>query len=204
MLKNFCQGLLLLGALTTAASAVAQSAPIYDSQPVTVDVAATVMVERAQIALPNGNRFWPVGGGINAAFTAWKGVGLAVDVSGEHASNIHNGVNLSKVSFMAGPRYTFPIAPFGESSRRDRRSRAFVEGLFGPTHAFDSLFPGPISLSTSANALSVKLGGGIDVPFTHGFALRAIEAGWIHSDYSNAAADIQNDFSLAWGISYRK
>ena len=204
MLKNFSKGWLLLGAVTIATSAVAQSAPVHDPRPITIDVAATVIFEHSQVAQPNGNRFWPKGGGVNAGFTVWNGVGLAIDVSGEHASNIQNGVNLSKIAVMAGPRYTFNISRLGEAAFGDHRVRAFVQGLFGPTHAFDSLFPGPASVSTSANALSVKLGGGVDLPLKHGLALRAIELGWIHSDYSNAAADVQNDFRIGFGISYRR
>lgn len=204
MLNTFRKGLLLLGALTIAASAVAQSAPTHNPRPVAIDIGATVIFEHAQVAQQNGNRFWPKGGAVNAAFTAWKGLGVAVDVSGEHASNIQNGVNLSKVAFLAGPRYTFNILPFGETLGGDHRARMFVEGLVGPTHAFDSLFPGPTSVSTSANALSVKLGGGMDVALPHGFGMRAIELGWIHSDYSNAASDTQNDLRIGFGVSYRK
>lgn len=204
MLPNFRKGLLLLGALTTATLAVAQSAPGRNARPVTIDVAATFIFEHSQVAQQNGNRFWPKGGGVNAAFTVWKGVGLAVDVSGEHASNIQNGVNLSKIAVMAGPRYTFNIPRLGESTNGGYRARAFVQGLLGPTHAFDSLFPGPTSVSTSANALSVKLGGGMDVGLGHGFAVRPVELGWIHSDYSNAAADVQNDFRVGFGVSFRR
>ena len=205
MLKNLSKGLLLLGAFTIATSAVAQSAPGSNSMhAATIDIAGTLVFEHAQIAQLNGNRFWPKGGGVNAAFTAWKGLGIAVDFSGEHASNIANGVDLSKISIMAGPRFTFNIAHPGEGLNHVRGMRAFVQGLYGPTHAFDSLFPGPTSVSTSANALSVKVGGGIDIPWRNGFGIRAVELGWIHSDYSNAAADIQNDFRIGFGVSYRR
>ena len=205
MRNNFCKKLLFSGALVLGATiARAQSAPIHDSRPVIIDIAGTIIFEHSQIAQKNGNRFWPKGGGVNAAFTVWKGVGLAVDVSGEHASNIQNGVNLGKFSVMAGPRYTFNLVRPGEAAFGEHRPRAFVQGLFGPTHAFDSLFPGPTSLSTSANALSIKLGGGVDVPMSHNFAVRAFEMGWIHSDYSNAAADVQNDFRIGFGLTYRR
>ena len=204
MQKNFLQGWLLLGALTITTFATAQSAPSHDPRPVTIDLAATVIFEHSQVAQRNGNRFWPKGGGVNAAFTVWHGLGLAVDVSGEHASNIQNGVGLSKFSVMAGPRYTFNISSPGESFGGRPRLRGFVQTLFGPTHAFDSLFPGPTSLSTSATALSTKLGGGVDVAVKHGFGVRPIELGWIHSDYSNAAADVQNDFRIGFGVTYRK
>jgi hypothetical protein len=204
MLKNFSKGLLLLGALTIATSAVAQLGPGKDPHAATIDLAGTVIFEHAQVAQLNGNRFWPKGGGVNVAFTAWKGFGLAADVSGEHASNIQNGVGLSKIAFMAGPRFTFNITHPGEGFSHDRGVRAFVQGLYGPTHAFDSLFPGPTSVETSATALSVKAGGGVDIPWKNGFGIRAIEVGWIHSDYSNSAADIQNDFRIGFGVSYRR
>ena len=203
MRKNLSKGMLLLGALAIAASAVAQSAPSQNAHAATIDVGATLVFEHAQVAQLNGNRFWPKGGAVNASFTVWNGLGLAVDVSGEHASNFQNGVGLSKVSFMAGPRYTFNVSPFRETSG-DRRMRAFAQCLFGPTHAFDSLFPGPTAVSSSATALSVKLGGGVDVPLRRGFGIRALEVGWIHSDYSNAAADVQNDFRIGFGASYRR
>jgi hypothetical protein len=204
MRKYLNKGMLLLGALTIAASAAAQSAPSQSAHAATIDIGATLVFEHAQVAQLNGNRFWPKGGAVNASFTVWNGLGLAVDVAGEHASNIQNGVGLSKISFMAGPRYTFNVARLGESSNNDRRMRAFVQCLYGPTHAFDSVFPGPTGVSSSANALSVKLGGGIDVPFRRGFGIRPIEVGWIHSDYSNAAADVQNDFRIGFGASYRR
>ena len=133
-----------------------------------------------------------------------KGFGFAFDVSGEHKSNIQNGVNLNMISFKGGPRFTFDIARVGGSFAERRPVSAFVQGLLGPTHAFDSLFPGPGAVTTSANALSVQLGGGIDVPLKHGFGIRAIEASWIHSDYSNAAKDVQNDFRIGVGVSYRR
>ena len=202
MLKNFCKGMLLFGALTIATAAAAQSSPTTDDQNRT-DVAVSLIFEHAQVAQINGNRFWPIGGDANVALTVAKGFGFAFDVAGEHKSNIQNGVNLSKISFMGGPRFTFAIArpgAFGEHPR----ARAFVQGLLGPTHAFDSLFPGPNAVSTSANALSVQLGGGIDVPLKHGFGIRALEMGWIHSDYTNAAKDIQNDFRIGFGASYRR
>ena len=204
MRNNLSKGMLLLGALAIAASAVAQSAPSQTAHAVTIDLGATVVFEHAQVAQLNGNRFWPKGGAVNAAFTAWKGLGLAVDVSGEHASNIQNGVGLSKISFMAGPRYTFNLPHPGESFNGDRRMRAFAQCLYGPTHAFDSIFPSPTAASSSATALSVKLGGGVDVPLRHGFGVRPLEVGWIHSDYSNAAADVQNDFRMGFGASYRR
>ena len=204
MLKNLCQGMLLLGALTMATAAAAQSSQSTDARMNSTDIAVSLIFEHAQVAQINGNRFWPIGGDANVALTVAKGFGFAFDVSGEHKSNIQNGVNLSKISFMGGPRFTFDIARPGQSFGERRPVRAFVQGMLGPTHAFDSLFPGPNAVSTTANALSVQLGGGIDVPLKHGFGIRALEASWIHSDYSNAAKDIQNDFRIGFGASYRR
>jgi hypothetical protein len=204
MLKKISQGMLLLGALTIAMAAAAQSSPSTGAHENSADVAVTFIFEHAQVAEINGNRFWPKGGDVNASLTMWKGLGFALDVAGEHKSNIQNGVNLDKISFMGGPRFSFNLTRSGESLGGRRPTRAFVQGLLGPTHAFDSLFPGPNDVSTSANALSVQMGGGIDIPWKNGFGIRALEAGWIHSDYSNAAKDIQNDFRIGFGVSYRR
>ena len=204
MLRNFSQGLLLLGALTIATSAAAQSAPGREGgSPVSGDVAVMMALEHAQVAQTNGNRFWVKGVAIDAGIAMWKGIGFAFDMSFEHASNIqNNGVNLDKIAFMAGPRYSFDISRPGVLFHNDRPVRAFVQSLYGPTHATDSLFPESIPLSTTAEALSVSVGGGIDIPVKAGLGIRAIDASWIHSNYSNAAADVQNDFRLAFGASY--
>lgn len=200
MLRNFSQGMLLLGALTIATSAAAQSLPGREKSPVSGDVAVMMAIEHAQVAQTNGNRFWAKGIAIDAGISMWKGVGFAFDFSFEHASNIqNNSVNLSKIAFMAGPRYSFnlPGSPF----HGGRPVRAFVQSLYGPTHA-ESLFPETIPLSTTAEALSVSLGGGIDVPIKGGLGIRAVDASWIHSNYSNAAENIQNDFRIAFGADY--
>jgi len=202
MRKNLIKGSLLLGALTIAFSAVAQSAS-GNKAPVHVDVAVMATFEHAQVAQINGNRFWPKGGAIDGSISIWKDIGFAFEVSGEHASNIqNNGVSLNLVSFMAGPRYSFRVSPAGESFHNRGPVRAFVQTLYGPTHASDGLFPGPTSLSTSAEAFTVLLGGGVDVPVRRGFGIRAVDAAWIHSDYSNHAEDVQNDFRLGFGASY--
>ena len=205
MRTNIIKGTLLLGALTIASLAAAQSAPTSTgTSPVHADIAIMATFEHAQVAQINGNRFWPKGGALDGSVAIWKGIGFAAEVAGERATNIQgNGVNLTKISFMAGPRFSFRIAPAGEGSRHGGPMRAFVQSLYGPTHASDSLFPGPTSLSTSAEALSVLIGGGVDVPVRRGLGVRAIDVAWIHSNYSNHAQDIQNDFRLGFGASYR-
>src|SRR5579871_1263676 len=112
MLRTFSQGLLLLGALTIATSAAeAQSAPGREKSPASGDVAVMMALEHAQVAQTNGNRFWAKGIAIDAGIAMWKGIGFAFDMSFEHASNIqNNGVNLNKIAFMAGPRYSFDIS----------------------------------------------------------------------------------------------
>ena len=203
MLKNLSQGLLLVGALTIATSAPAQSSPIREKSPVSGDVAVMMALEHAQVAQTNGNRFWVKGVAFDAGISMWKGIGFAFDLSVEHASNIqNNGVNLNKVAFMAGPRYSFDISRPGVLFHSDRPMRAFVQSLYGPTHATDSLFPESIPLSTTAEALSVSVGGGVDVPVKGSLGIRAIDVSWIHSNYSNAAADVQNDFRIAFGANY--
>jgi hypothetical protein len=205
MLKSFSQGLLLLGALTIAGSAAAQAAPGKEgSSHVSADVAVMMALEHAQVAETNGNRFWAKGAAVDAGISVWKGIGFAFDLSFEHASNIENGVNLSKVAFMAGPRYSFDISRPGGPFHSDRPVRAFVQTLYGPTHATDSLFPDTIPLSTTAEALSVAVGGGVDVPVKRGLGIRALDVAWIHSNYSNAAANVQNDLRIGFGVSYRR
>jgi hypothetical protein len=84
-------------------------------------------------------------------------------------------------------------------------SRLYAESLFGAVHGFNSIFPsGTNGLANSADALSMFFGGGIDTTLHGGFGIRLIEAGFVHTNLPNNAADSQNDFRLGFGLSYRR
>jgi outer membrane immunogenic protein len=156
------------------------------------DAGVFFVEERANLV--SGNSLWLKGGSAEAAFPLHGSIGLALNVTGEHAGNI-NAANtgLSKVTFVAGPRYTVSL----------RRSRIFGEALFGGLHAFDGTFPATSGATSSANALALQVGGGYDIDYKKHLALRLIDASWVRSRIPNSTTDTQNDLRLSAGVVFR-
>jgi hypothetical protein len=190
---------LLAGALVLGVIAHAQ-----EPRPLAVDTALTFISERAQIASRDCGCFWIQGGGINGAIAIFHGWSAVGSFTGEHGSDVVPGVNLSKIDYMGGPRYTFYTGRW--TNRRlgsNHGTSIFGEALFGGSHAFDSVFPGPVSAKSSANSLSMQFGGGLNVALAGGFGLRALEVDYIRTSLPNGAGNTQNDLRLAIGFSYR-
>ncbi len=193
----FRGGVLLAGALTMVLAASAQQQPSTNKLHIdSVDVAATFSLEHAQVAADGTPGFWLKGGSGDAAVTLYRGLGLAVNVTGDHTANIGNNVGLSQIAVMAGPRYTRSLPVL-------HRTQLFAEGLFGGVHAFDSLFPGSTGTTSSAGGFSTQLGGGVNVPVAKGFSIRALEIDYVHTNLPNNNSDSQNDLRLAFGVNYR-
>ena len=55
----------------------------------------------------------------------------------------------------------------------------------------------------TANGFSMQLGGGLDVAIAKGFSVRALELDYVHTNLPNNASNSQNDFRIAFGVSYR-
>jgi hypothetical protein len=204
MQKLICAGVLLVGAMSFGTLAIAQQPAAKKSTPVTTDIAITYSLEHSQVAQVNGNAFWLNGGSLNGAVTFYKGLGIAANFTGEHASNVSPGVNFGKVAYMAGPRYTYSISRYADKSFKNHATQVFVEFLAGGVHGFDSVFPATSGITTSASAFSMQIGGGADVAIKRGFAMRVLELDFVHTSLPNNAANSQNDFRMGFGISYRR
>jgi hypothetical protein len=197
---------LLTGALASTLTLTAQQ-PHATSKKFRItgtNVAVLFNFERAQVAQSGTPSFWLKGGAADASVTFWKGLGLAANLTGEHASNIANNVSLGKTAFMAGPRYTFNTSKYTDSMTKKHRTELFGEWLFGGAHAFDSTFPGTNGFQTSAGAFSMQAGGGMDISIAKGFGVRALEMDWVHTSLPNNAGNSQNDLRIAFGVSYRR
>ena len=135
---------LFTGALVSAVTLAAQQAqpPLHKPHVTETNVAVLFNFERAQVAQAGSPSFWLKGGAADASVTLWKGLGIAANFTGEHASGIASNVSLGKIAFMAGPRYTFNTSRYTDRALKKHRSELFGEWLFGGAHAFDSAFPG--------------------------------------------------------------
>jgi hypothetical protein len=192
-------GVLLLGAVLSmdlGTQAQQKTASTYTTD---VDIAITYVAERAKLASVDCGCFWLNGGSGNAAMTLFHGLGVAANLTGEQASNIGTGINLDKVMFVVGPRYTYsPKLPVGKRPG----IAVFGEGLFGGMHGFNSTFPSSSGTTGAASSFATQFGGGLDLRFARHIGIRAVEVDYVRSALPNNAGNVQNDLRLAGGISF--
>jgi len=195
---------LLAGALSLAVVGVAQQAKPKEKPHIgAIDLAVTYTLERAKTTPSSCDCFWLNGGSADGSVTIYRSLGVAANFTGEHASNVAPGVNFGKLSYMAGPRYTYNTSRFTDRFTKKHGTQIFGEWLFGGVHGFDGVFPGATSVTSTANAFSTQAGGGIDVAILRGFSVRALELDYVHTSLPNNGSNSQNDLRLAFGLSYR-
>lgn len=158
------------------------------------DIAVTYTGERS-LKAASGQNFWLQGGAIELGVDAWKGLGVAVNVTGSHANSIGtSGVPISLVTTTFGLRYRWHAG---------HRWSLYGEGLVGEANGFDSLFPVTGGAVDSANGLATQVGGGIDIAFRRRFAVRVLDASWVRTTLPNATDNVQNTLHLGGGIVVR-
>ena len=164
-------------------------------QVASTDLAVTYSTENAKITPSSSGSFWFQGGSLDGAVTFFHNFGVAMNVTGDHASNIAPGVNMNKIVFVMGPRYTRRLPS-------KRESRVFVEALAGGVRGFGSLFPTPTGTDTHASSFAYQAGGGLDIAITKHLALRAIEADYVRTYLPNNGTNNQANLRLAFGVTY--
>ncbi len=203
MPNSICRSVLLASAgLLSVLGAHAQQNPAPPKHaPVSTDLAFTYTAERGQQAPGNCGCFWLQGVGVDAGVNFWKGLAIAASFNSGHASNIAPGVNLSKVQFVVGPRYTY-TAWTGRDAAANRRLQLFGQGLFGGVHAYNGTFPGSSGVVTSAGSFALEVGGGLNLLFSKTLGVRLLEADYVRTSLPNNASNTQNDVRLAVGITW--
>jgi len=204
MLSSMCRKV-LLGSACVAAGLLSwgqQSHNKTQRPPLSTDLGITMDFERAYIAPGSCNCFWFKGGGADASVNILKGLGIVADLSGDHSSNAAPGIDINKITYLFGPRYTLTPSTFNPRFQPLHRTQVFGEGLFGRTHAFNSTFPSALTVKSSADSFAMKIGGGIQIPLARGFAVRALEADYVRTSLPNNFSNNQNDLRLGFGISY--
>ena len=168
-----------------------------------LDLSVTYIGERSLKANTSQN-FWMQGGTVELGARAYHGLGIAARVEGLHAgANSATGEPLSLVTAVFGPRYTWET--------RSYRYVIFGEGLVGISNGFHSQFSegsGPVGsvnagTTSSSNALAVDVGGGLDVRLNHRFAVRAVRASYLRTQFPNTTTNVQNSLSLSTGLVVR-
>jgi hypothetical protein len=134
--------------------------------------------------------------------TFWKGLGIAASLTGDHASNITPGVDANKITYLAGPRYTWTAWQGDVTAADNRRLQVFGQALFGGTHSFNSYYPALPAATSSANSLAIQAGGGLNLYLTRNLGLRLLEADYVRTALPNTASNLQNDMRLSVGLTY--
>jgi peptidoglycan-associated lipoprotein len=203
MLRIIRTGVLFLGvALSTGLLAQVQK-PAASTRAVDLNAAITYVAERAKIAAIDCGCFWLKGGSGDFALTFFHGLGVAANLTGVHGAKIATGIDLDKVMFAMGPRYTYSPKPWAKRRQGENRGvSVFAEGLFGGVHVFNSTFPSSTNLHGAASSFAMQWGGGIDLQLAGHIRIRAVQVDYVRSTLPNNASNVQNDLRLAAGIAF--
>jgi outer membrane immunogenic protein len=129
----------------------------------------------------NGGNAWVSLGSI------WN-VSAVAEVGATGARNISGtGTDLTVTSYLFGPRYTW---------RKMHRLQPFAQALIGGAHANGSFGQTP----TSSNAFAGSAGGGLDMNLVPYFSIRAFEADYYATRFTNGINNHQNNLQLSAGI----
>jgi len=206
MLKLIRASTLLAVVMTVLCSAQAQKKSTLaagEFRVSSVDVAVTYDLERAKIVGTTCVCFWMNGAGAEAAVNFQHGLSVVGSFYGDHNGDIMSGVGLSKLEYLAGPRYTIASTRFTGRVVKNHESSAFAEFLAGASHGYESIFPTASGSTSSATSFAMQAGGGLNVDLGDGFGLRAIEVDYLRTTLPNGSANSQNDLRIAFGITYR-
>jgi hypothetical protein len=164
-----------------------------------VDIAVIYTVQHSNLV--STPTFWQQGGGVELSAPLYRGLGVAANVTGTNVNSAANsGVGLSMVTATFGPHYTW-YRPTGVA--RKRSLAIFGQGLIGEAHGFNSYFPSLAEEQTAYNSFALQIGGGVDIGLSRHFAVRAIQADWLRTQFPNSTTNIQNTFRLAAGVVIR-
>ena len=193
--------LLLLAAPLMLTSSLRAQAVASTSSPghQEVDLAVTYTAQYSNLV--SDPIFWHQGGSIELSTQTYRGFGIAANIAGTQIGNAANsGVGLSMVTATFGPRYTW-YRPIG--SARKKSLAIFGQGLIGEAHGFNSYFPTAAGSLTDYNSFALQVGGGVDIGLSRHFAVRAVQADWIRTQFPNSTTNIQNTFRIGAGVVLR-
>ncbi len=164
-----------------------------------VDLAVTYTAQYSNLV--SDPTFWHQGGSIELSTQTYRGFGIAANIAGTQIGNAANsGVGLSMVTATFGPRYTW-YRSIGAA--RKKSLAIFGQGLIGEAHGFNSYFPTAAGSLTDYNSFALQVGGGVDIGLSRHFAIRAVQADWIRTQFPNSTTNIQNTFRIGAGVVLR-
>ena len=178
-----------------------------------VDIFLGYSYLRAVPELADGNRLVDLNGGsASIAFNLGRYFALVGDFGGYDDTRLRlagPGANPPTVLDSGGSAFTYLFGP-RLSFRNHSRVTPFAQILFGAAHAGEVTLSGctgasctPLSAQTS---FALTAGGGFDIRLARHISLRAIQAEYLmtrFSDPTTAAGNTQNDLRLSTGLLFR-
>jgi outer membrane immunogenic protein len=127
------------------------------------------------------------GGNVWVSLGSLWNLSAVAEVGSAGARNVDgSGTSLTITSYLFGPRYTW---------RKFHRVQPFAQALVGAARA-----NGSFGQTLGANAFASSGGGGLDVNLFPHFSLRAFEADYYFTRFTNGINDHQNNLQLGAGI----
>jgi outer membrane immunogenic protein len=188
------RSILILGALLFggASEAVAQEG-------FSGDAAATYQWVHTNAGPGQCGCFGLNGGGVSGSWNVLGPWSVVADVSsGFTNSGAPAGHSLTLTSFMAGARYQLPGLP-RTWAHGAHRVQPFAQVLVGAAHAGG----GVAGIGDGSYGFASRVGGGLDVPVSRRFTVRAIQMDYYLTRIANAVNDHQNNFLVGAGVVFR-
>jgi outer membrane protein with beta-barrel domain len=180
---------LLCGALLLVASAAAAQ------EHASTEVVAGYSYLRANPNTSSADSFNLNGGTASVAFYPWHWLGFAADFAGNHVSQIGStNVDNNLFTYLFGPRVRLPGT---------KHFKPFAQTLVGAAHATGATaFAG----AGTHNSLALAVGGGLDIPMTRHWGLRAFEVDYLPTWFPESATGgrvVQNNIRVSTGVRFR-
>jgi outer membrane protein OmpA-like peptidoglycan-associated protein len=204
-----------------AAGGAAQSSASSPSAPSFREPASTPRIDiflgysylRAVPELANGNRLVDLNGGsASIAFNLSRYFAMAADFGGYDDTRLRlagPGANPPTVVDSGGSAFTYLFGP-RLSYRNRSRITPFAQVLFGAAHAGEVTLSGCTGSSCTPlpaqTAFALTAGGGFDIRLARHISIRAIQAEYLMTRFSDptaGAGNTQNDLRLSTGLLFR-
>jgi opacity protein-like surface antigen len=136
------------------------------------------------------------GGSASISFNPKAKLGLVADFGGYHGSPtvLGSSASVTQISYLFGPKVAM---------RSNARITPFGQALFGGVHQSTTItFQGiaPISVSSSANAFAMALGGGADAKVNKTIAIRVFQLEYMLTKFKDNFSNRQNGVRISTGI----
>ena len=149
------------------------------------------------------------GGGAEIVFNFSRIVGIKAEFAGYQGGTVTFSDAIAGSASASANLFTYNIGPVFKF--RSGRFEPFAEALFGGAHSsfYGNLCRQLVTCvvnNPSNNAFDFVIGGGIDIPLTHNFAFRPVQADYVLTRFGNgftAGNQNQSNFRYQAGIQVR-